>query len=88
MYNSKVDLWSIGVIFYYFLTGKYIFGYSNAEKIYNTIKKIEPKLKLGKLFEHFSPKLKDLLTRLFQMEPEKRIEWKDLFEHSIFKQSI
>lgn len=88
MYNSKIDLWSIGVVFYYFLTGEYIFGYSTAEGVYKNIQKLQPKIKTGEFFEGFSPSVQDLLTQLLQVDPLSRIDWKDFFEHSIFKQPM
>lgn len=88
MYNSKIDLWSIGVVFYYFLTRKYIFGYSSAETVYRQIKKLEPKIKTGEYFYNFSPTVRDLLKQLLRVDPTSRIDWKDFFEHPIFKQPM
>ena len=44
-YNSKIDLWSIGVVFYFFLTGEYIFGTGGVNSVKKNIEKLISKSK-------------------------------------------
>lgn len=88
MYNSKVDLWSIGVVFYYMLTGDYLFGYSGEKNIYNKIMELAPRLASGEQFREFSPEVADLLSKLLEVDARKRIEWEDFFQHRVFQQPV
>jgi serine/threonine protein kinase len=86
-YNSKVDLWSIGVIFYYFLTGKYLFG-RGSENVLNNMKRLEPKIQDKSYFKNFTEKTRDMLHRLLQKKSQDRISWKEFFNHNIFQQEM
>lgn len=80
-YTSKADLWSIGVVFYHMLQGRYpFFGMSNAE----LIKDIEKKTKSMPYKKEVSDLAKNLLQNLLVMDPNKRISWKNFFNHKIF----
>lgn len=80
-YNSKTDLWSIGVVFYHMLQGEYpFFGMSNNELI-NNIKKKVHKMPYKR---EVSPLAKDLLMKLLVIDSNQRISWKDFFNHKIF----
>ena len=82
-YTSKADLWSIGVVFYHMLQGKYpFFGMSNAE----LLKDIERKTAKMPFKKPVSPLAKDLLSQLLVVDPDRRITWKGFFNHQIFKQ--
>jgi serine/threonine protein kinase len=81
-YTSKADLWSIGVVFYHMLQGKYpFFGMSNPE----LMKDIERKTANMPFKKPVSAQAKDLLSKLLVIDPEKRITWKGFFNHPIFK---
>ena len=74
-YNQKCDLWSLGIIIYllYFKQYPYISS-RNTKNLGNIcIKKTKNK------------ELDDLLEKLIVSDPEKRIAWKDYFEHPFFK---
>lgn len=81
-YNSKADLWSIGVVFYQLLFGvPPFFGLSIAELIRSI------KQNCGDLLKFPLPvadETKDLLRRMLTKEPRDRIEWSDFFDHPIF----
>lgn len=82
-YTSKADLWSIGVVFYHMLQGKYpFFGMSNAE----LLKDIERKTAKMPFKKPVSPLAKDLLSKLLVVNPDERITWKGFFNHGIFRQ--
>jgi serine/threonine protein kinase len=81
-YNSKADLWSIGVVFYQLLFGTPpFFGLSIAELIRSI------KQNCGDLLKFPRPvadETKNLLRRMLTKEPRDRIEWSDFFDHPIF----
>ena len=85
IYSSKIDLWAIGIIYYFMLTGKYLFGFGNCEmiieKIFKTEKLKESINKLSKI----SSLSKDLLQKLLAIQPQYRINWKSFFIHPIFQ---
>ncbi|XP_055851733.1 serine/threonine-protein kinase ULK3 [Episyrphus balteatus] len=79
-YDAKADLWSIGVILYECLFGKAPYTSKTIEELLIKIKNnekitIPPNTKI-------SAECNDLLTRLLQHEPSKRISFEDFFTHS------
>ena len=78
-YDSKSDLWSIGVMMYqlHFKTLPYP-GFSEQQilkRIQNNYPRKQPN------DENF----KDLLNKIFILDPKKRISWEDYFNHPFFK---
>jgi serine/threonine protein kinase len=76
-YNSKCDLWSIGVVFHIMLYGKkpYFCDISKSES--SNFKKMSESLKNFNVnyihFEGISPESQDLLKKLLQKDPAQRI---------------
>ena len=67
-YDSKVDLWSLGVVLYNMINGTQLFGHSKGDNIKNDVlyKKIN--------FTNFkNPLLKNLAMKLLERNPEKRL---------------
>ena len=80
-YSAKCDLWSIGFVFYQMLFGDVpFFGLTPNEIFQDIIEKCN-KLKFPK---PVAPETKDLLQKLLQKDPEKRINWPDFFQHPVF----
>ena len=80
-YTAKADLWSMGFIYYQMLFGDYPFYGLTPNEIGQDIRQ-----KSGNLpFKHqISDASKDLLNRLLQMDPNKRIDWPEFFNHQLF----
>ena len=79
-YNNKSDLWSVGVIFFELLFGTTPYKAKNMIDLMTNIKKKPIK------FPHYNitPECQKLLLGLLQKDPENRISWEELFEHSWF----
>lgn len=82
-YNSKADLWSIGIVFYELLFGKPPFEAFSIEQLKQKITKNAGQ-NLGFPLK-VSAELKDLLVRLLTIDPQQRIEWKEVFSHPLFR---
>jgi len=85
-YTNKADLWSIGVTFFMMLFGtRGPFKGANIEEYKTYMKKYSGKRLKIPVLPQISDNAKDLLINLMQFDPEKRISWKDFFNHSLFK---
>lgn len=83
-YNEKCDLWSCGVILYILLCGKAPFAGEKDSVIIEKIKKGKFDLS-NNLFKDVSSNAKNLLKRLLQMNPRKRLSAQAALKHSWFK---
>lgn len=81
-YSFKADIWSIGVVYYQMLFGKYPYVASND---YDLLKKLKTTLPhyTGK---KISPNAKDFIERCLTTDPAKRIDWKDIYDHPLLKE--
>ena len=82
-YNSKADLWAVGVIMY-----ELLFGFNpqmqnaiRVEQIISNLKSQDINFNLNK---NFTPNCFDLLKKLLQKNPDHRISWTDFFNHKWF----
>ena len=80
-YNNKCDLWSLGVNIYQLYTKKPPFTGSYEMHILNDIEE-KGKTVLNNIKDQ---KLYDLLSKLLEKDPNKRISWEVYFEHEFFK---
>ena len=81
-YNSKVDLWSIGIMIYYMHFREYPFGNLDEVKNFFLIPKLVNRKKNRCCKDYF---LDDLINKLLAYYPENRLSWKEYFEHQFFK---
>lgn len=81
-YNNKSDLWSIGIIMYEMIFGKLPFKANNFIQLIKAINKNEICYSYQGI--DISSDCESLLKGLLQIEPEKRISWKDFFNHNWF----
>lgn len=84
-YNSKADLWSIGVCFYQILFGKTPFEAKSYDELKEKVRtQSGSRLKFPRDVP-VSEECKNLLISLLQFDPVRRIEWKDFFNHALFE---
>ena len=83
-YDEKCDLWSIGVILYILLTGRPPFDGNDDEEILENVKKgVYDKWSYP--FPLLSSQAKDLIVKLLQYDPKKRLSAEQALEHQWFK---
>ncbi|XP_026747791.1 serine/threonine-protein kinase ULK3 [Trichoplusia ni] len=78
-YDARVDLWSVGVIMYECLFGRAPYSSSTFKELVDKIQRqapieIPPKSSI-------SPGCQDLLSRLLQHDPDRRITYEEFFNH-------
>lgn len=80
-YNSKADLWSYGIIMYQMLFGVNPNDTTSFPQLVNYLKTKEINFHL---YKNFTSYCFDLLTKLLIKDPQKRINWGDVFNHKWF----
>ena len=85
-YDYKCDIWSVGVILYILLTGKYPFDSLVKSRIKTKIEDGEFDEENIK-YKNSSKELKDLLKHLLNVNPNFRYNAKDALKHDFFKKN-
>ncbi|SCP05783.1 serine/threonine protein kinase, putative [Plasmodium ovale] len=81
-YGIKIDIWSLGVLIFFIITGKVPFTGKNANELYNNILKANiPELLSKEKSLNIQPGLKNLLENILVHDPEKRFSCSDILNH-------
>ena len=79
--NSKIDIWSLGIIIYYLLNKEHPYTGKTEVLILNNIKSGK-KLKLSD-----DDLLNDLIIKMLKFNVSERISWDEYFNHPFFKEN-
>ena len=82
-YDYSVDIWSLGILLYELLFGHSPFKGNNTNNIIQNIKSHE--LNYDDKNKKISKSCKDLIQKLLNINPQKRIKIKDILEHPFIK---
>ena len=83
-YDSRCDIWSIGIVFYNMLYGKMPWDVAVMEELKEKVRTETGKNLPMPAPPNLSKECKDVLMRMLEPNPDKRITWKDLFSHPLF----
>ncbi|OHT09487.1 hypothetical protein TRFO_04576 [Tritrichomonas foetus] len=75
-YTKKVDIWSLGILLYYMMTGNYPFYENNIKKLMTMI--VENEVTFP---PDMSPECQDLISQMLQKNPIYRITIDQVIEH-------
>ncbi|CAH1763267.1 13181_t:CDS:2 [Entrophospora sp. SA101] len=75
-HNSKIDLWSLGVLCYELLSGAAPFAEEDYSATYKRIRKVDFKMP-----QHISENAKHLIRSLLQKNPDKRLPLEEVLKH-------
>lgn len=73
MYNSKSDIWSLGVIYYEMLCGFLPYSATSDAELLKSIK--DPKNDIFKVQKYIPEAIKGLIRRCLTIDADKRIGW-------------
>jgi calcium/calmodulin-dependent protein kinase I len=79
-YDSKVDMWSLGVITYVILCGFPPFYHENHAELFKAIKSCNYEF-VAPFWDNVSEGAKDLITKLLVVNPEVRLSAEQVLEH-------
>ena len=82
-YDYSVDIWSLGILLYEMLFGYSPFKANDNKEIIQNIKTHE--LNYDENNKKISNSCKDLIQKLLNMNPQKRLKIKDILEHPFIK---
>jgi serine/threonine protein kinase len=78
-YDFKADIWSIGVVFYQMLYGKFPIHARTPLALLEKAKNHDYSLES----EEVSEDSKDFISKCLQFDPDERINWIDIYRHPL-----
>lgn len=84
MYSNKCDLWSVGVCFYFVLFGNLPFPAKTEQELLNMIQNRSGKNLHFRKDKKIGLLTRNILVRLIEPDPKKRLSFPDFFGHQIF----
>ena len=82
-YSKECDIWSVGVLMYYLLSGRQPFHAVNVSSVFENI--LEGLYNFNKnSWNSISEEAKDLIRRMLVVEPNRRITVNEALNHSVF----
>ena len=82
-YSYEADIWSLGIIIYKLIIGKFPFESNNKEELFNKIKNDQITFPEDCII---SEDAKDLINEILVNNPEERPTFSHIFSHDFFKQ--
>ena len=86
-YDIKCDVWSCGVVLYILISGVPPFNGSSEQDILDTVRQGKFSFK-KKQFESVSREVKDLIEKMLQKDPSKRLSALQCLNHEWFKSDV
>ena len=85
-YNSKIDVWSLGVVLFEMLFGYMLFWGKNDDLA--ELEVLNKPLEFSDSNVKISQECEDLLKRMIERDPQKRISWLEILKHPVFPEEI
>ena len=82
-YGFEADIWSIGVVYYQMLYGRYPFNGKSDYEILKNIKGRRPDYKKVQISAH----AKDFIDKCLTVNPKKRIKWQEIYDHPLIREN-
>lgn len=84
-YTSKADLWAIGVAYYHMLYGRQPFHANTMSELQHLIVKCSGQNVRFLPEVNVSEESKNLIRSLLEFDPNRRMNWQQFFNHSVFE---
>ncbi len=81
-YGFEADIWSLGVVYYQLLYGKYPYQGVSDPDILKRIRTSRPDFN----GINISEKARDFIDRCLIVDPKSRIKWKEIYDHPVIRE--